>query len=67
MVNGIRTGDLHGFNKGRSLKFREGSRLKTAGGHINRNDVKIKIKMKTVVLKPLMINNIKLRLRNIDN
>ena len=27
MANGIRTGDLHGFNKGRSSKFREGSRV----------------------------------------
>ena len=25
MANGIRTGDSHGFNKGRSSKFREGS------------------------------------------
>ena len=25
MANGIRTGDPHGFNKGRSSKFREGS------------------------------------------
>ena len=25
MVNGIKTGALHGFNKGRSSKFREGS------------------------------------------
>ena len=25
MANGIRTGDPSGFNKGRSLKFREGS------------------------------------------
>ena len=27
MANGIRTGDPRGFNKGRSLKFREGSRV----------------------------------------
>ena len=27
MANGIRTGDPPGFNKGRSLKFREGSRV----------------------------------------
>ena len=27
MANGIRTGDLCGFNKGRSSKFREGSRV----------------------------------------
>ncbi len=25
MANGIRTGNPHGFNKGHSLKFREGS------------------------------------------
>ena len=28
MANGIRTGDLHGFNKGRSSKFRVGSRIR---------------------------------------
>ena len=28
MANGIRTGDPLGFNKGRSLKFREGSRVR---------------------------------------
>ena len=28
MANGIRTGDHHGFNKGRSLKFCEGSRVR---------------------------------------
>ena len=27
MTNGIRTGDLRGFNKGRSSNFREGSRV----------------------------------------
>ena len=27
MANGIRTGDPRGFNKGRSSKFREGSRV----------------------------------------
>ena len=28
MANGIRTGDPGGFNKGRSSKFREGSRVR---------------------------------------
>ena len=28
MANGIRTGDPRGFNKGRSLKFRGGSRFR---------------------------------------
>ena len=28
MANGIRTGDPHGFNKGRSSKFRVGSRVR---------------------------------------
>ena len=28
MANGIRAGDPHGFNKGRSSKFREGSRVR---------------------------------------
>ena len=27
MVNGIRTGDLRGFNKGHSSKFHEGSQV----------------------------------------
>ena len=27
MANGIRTGDRRGFNKGRTSKFREGSRV----------------------------------------
>ena len=30
MANGIRTGDPCGFNKGRSSKFREGSRVRQA-------------------------------------
>ena len=30
MANGIRTGDPRGFNKGRSSKFREGSRVRQA-------------------------------------
>ena len=28
MANGIRTGNLRGFNKGRISKFREGSRIR---------------------------------------
>ena len=40
--------------------------LKKAGAHIGRNVVKITIKMKTIVRKPLMIKIIKLRLRNLD-
>ena len=28
MANGIRTGDPRGFNKGRSLKFHDGSRVR---------------------------------------
>ena len=51
MANGIRTGDSRGFNKGRSSKFREGSRfrqhLKKAGGHIVRKVVEITINMKS--------------------
>ena len=62
MANGIRTGDLRGFNKGRSSKFREGSRVRQtpeeAGGHIGRNIVKIRIKMKTILRKPLMIYSV---------
>ncbi len=39
MANGIRTGDPRGFNKGRSSKFREGSRVRQTpeeGRRINR-------------------------------
>ena len=62
MANGIRTGDPRGFNKGRSSKFREGSRIRqTPGGYIGRNVVEITIKMKTIFRKPLMM---KLRSRN---
>ena len=41
--------------------------LKKASGHIGWNVVEITIKMKTIVQKPLMINIIKLCLRNLDN
>ena len=40
---------------------------KKAGGHIGRNVVKITIKKKTIVRKPLMIKINMLRLRNLDN
>ena len=57
MANGIKTGDPRGFNKGRSSKFREGSRVRQtpekAGGHIGRNLVEITIKTKTIVRKSL--------------
>ena len=59
MAYGIRTGDPHGFNKGHSSKFHEGSEydkhLKKAGGYIGQNVVEITIKMKTIARKPLMI------------
>ena len=61
MANGIRTDDPRGFNKGRSSKFREGSRvqhLQKVGGHIGRNVEEITIKMKTIVRKSLMIKMI---------
>ena len=41
--------------------------LKKTGGHIGRKVVEMRIKMKTIVRKPLMIKIIKLRLRNLDN
>ena len=41
--------------------------LNEAGGHIGRNVAEITIKMKIIVRKPLMINIIKLRPRNLDN
>ena len=72
MANGIRSGDPHGCNKGRSSKFREGSRVRQTpeegrGGHIGRNVEEITIKKKTIVRKPLMIKIIDFRLRNLDN
>ena len=53
MANGIRTGNPRGYNKRRSLKFHEGSRVRQtpAEGHIGRNVVEITIKMKTIVRK----------------
>ena len=41
--------------------------LKKAGGQIGRNIVEITIKMKAIVLKPLMIKINQFRLRNLDN
>ena len=63
--------DIQWFNKGCSLKFHEGSRVRQTpeeGWRIYRlkrcvND----IKMKTIVRKSLMIKIIKLRRRNFDN
>ena len=59
MANGIRTGDPRGFNKGRSSKFREGSRVRQTpevGRRTYRpKRLEITIKMKTIVRKPLMI------------
>ena len=40
--------------------------LKKAGGHIGRHIVKITIKMKTIVQKPLMMIIIKFHLKNLD-
>ena len=60
MASGIRTGDPCGFNKGRSSKFREGSRVRQTPEEGRRtyrpNVVEITINMKTIVRKPLMIN-----------
>ena len=64
MVNGIRTGDPRGFNKGCSSKFCVGSRIRQTPeegwGHIGRNVVEITIMMKTIVQKPLMIKILQL-------
>ena len=61
MANGIRTGDPRGFNKGRSSKFREGSRVRQTPEEGRKtywpNVVEITIKMKTIVRQPLMIKN----------
>ena len=70
MANGIRTGDPHGFNKGRGSKFREGSRVRQPPEEGQRTyqpkRCEITIKMKTIVRKPLMIKINKFRLRNLD-
>ena len=59
MANDIRTGDPHGFNKGRRSKFHEGSRVRQTPEEgprtYRRNVVEITMKMKTIVRKPLMI------------
>ena len=59
MANGIRTGDPVDSIKDvvrSSVKVPEfDQHPKKAGGHIDRNVVKITIKMKTIVRKPLMI------------
>ena len=67
MANGIRTGDPRGFNKGRSSKFHEGSRVQQTPEEGRRTYrpkrcEKKSIKMKTIVRKPLMIKIIKQRL-----
>ena len=71
MANGIRTGDPRGFNKGRSSKFHEGSRVRQTPEEGRRTyrpkRCGITIKMKIIVRKPLMIKINKLRLRNLDN
>ena len=69
MANEIRTGDPHGFNKVQSsVKVPEFDKhLKKDRVYIDRNDVEITVKMKTMVWKPLMIKIIKIRLRNFDN
>ena len=71
MANGIRTGDLRGLNKGRSSKFREGSRVRQTPeegrrtyrpkrcGNNNKDEDNSP--------KTLLIIIIKLRLRNLDN
>ena len=38
MVNGIRTGDTHGFIKGRGSKFRVGSRVRQRPGEGRNNN-----------------------------
>ena len=48
MENRIRTGDPRGFNKERSSKFREGSRVR-------QTPEEMEIRMKTIVRKRLMI------------
>ena len=64
MANGIRTGDPHGFNKGRSSKLREGSRVRQTPEE-GRSTYRLKRcgnnkKMKTIVQKLLLIKKEKL-------
>ena len=51
MVNGIRTSNPRGLNKGHGLKFRVGSQVQQTPEE-SRNIVNITIKMKTIVRKP---------------
>ena len=81
MANGIGTGDPRGFNKGRSSKFREGSRVRQTSKEVRRiyrpkrcgnNNMKKTVrcgnnKMKKTVRKTLMIKINEPRLRNLDN
>ena len=71
MVNGIRTGDTRGFSKGRSSKFRVGSRVRHTPEE-DRRTYRLKRcgnnnKDEDNSTKTLMIKIIKLRLRNSDN
>ena len=71
MANGIRTGDPRGFNKGRSSKFREGSRVRQTPEEGQRTYRPKRCgnnnKDEDNSLKTLMIKINKLRLRNLDN
>ena len=71
MANGIRIGDpvdsIKDVVQSSVLVPEFDKHPKKAGGHIDWNVVKITIKMKTVVQKPLMMKIIKHHLKNSDN
>ena len=57
MAKEIRTSDPRGLNKGRSSKFRVGSRVRQTPEGNPEKIVEITIKMKTIVRKPLIIKS----------
>ena len=69
MANGIRTGDPRGFNKGRSSKFRGGSRVRQTPEEGWRTYRPKRCGNKDEDNSPKTLNDkiIKLRLRNLDN
>ena len=69
MANGIKTGDLCGFNKGRNSMFREGSRVRQTPEECRRRYRPKRLGDKDEDNSPKNLNEKinTLRLRNLDN